>query len=258
MTGIMEGGEPFFLPGGDSGCLLIHGLTGSPATFRGLGQHLAARGFTVLAPRLTGHATRADDLARVHYRDWLADVEDAYQLLQPHCKRIVLVGYSMGGDLSIVFAATTRVDGLVLLSTPYQLPNDFRLRFIRPLSLFVPRIAKRASDWQSTEIPEPRHFYESYPTPAVAEFKDLLQEVQATLPQIQAPTLLIQSRQDGSRGVGLRAMPGLHAGLGSRDKEMIWIDGSGHSVLRDAQHQVVIEHVTRFIERVTGEDQAGA
>ncbi|NTV37277.1 MAG: carboxylesterase, partial [Anaerolineaceae bacterium] len=53
----MSTAEPFLLPGGKVGCLLIHGFTGTPKEMRWWGEDLAGRGYTVLAPRLAGHAT---------------------------------------------------------------------------------------------------------------------------------------------------------------------------------------------------------
>jgi carboxylesterase len=256
MTRLMSGAEPYFFPGDETGCLLIHGFTGTPDDLRGLGENLAGKGFTVHSPRLAGHATHPSDLARTQYRDWLANAEDGYHLLRPICKRIIVIGYSAGGDLAVLLASQQPMDGLVLLSTPYQLPRDPRLALIRPLSLIVRKLAKRTSDWQSSRIPEPRRYYEYYPTPAVAELKDLLQVVHKTLPKVSVPSLLIQSRQDGSRGIGETAMPALHDHLGSEDKTMIWIDGSGHAITRDAKHQEVFGHITEFINRVRAEERA--
>lgn len=44
--------------------LLCHGFTGSPQTLRGWADYLAAQGLTVSLPRLPGHGTTWQDLAR--------------------------------------------------------------------------------------------------------------------------------------------------------------------------------------------------
>ncbi len=46
-----------------TGCLLLHGFTGTPKEMRMLGDSLASDGHTVLAPRLFGHATDPEDYA---------------------------------------------------------------------------------------------------------------------------------------------------------------------------------------------------
>ena len=68
---------PFFLEGGPSGALLIHGFTGSPPEMRLVGQYLHERGLTVSAPLLPGHGTSADDLNRCRWSDWTGRAQAA-------------------------------------------------------------------------------------------------------------------------------------------------------------------------------------
>jgi len=39
--------EPFFYPGNETGCLLIHGFTGAPKEMRWLGEYLTGKGYNV-------------------------------------------------------------------------------------------------------------------------------------------------------------------------------------------------------------------
>ena len=71
---ILKGGEPFYLPGGPVACLLIHGFVSTPQEMRWLGAQLNAADFTVLGVRLSGHATKASDLFRTRWRDWIASI----------------------------------------------------------------------------------------------------------------------------------------------------------------------------------------
>jgi carboxylesterase len=48
---ILAGAEPFSFPGGDVGCLLVHGFTGNPSSMRPMGEYLSGQGFTVVGPR---------------------------------------------------------------------------------------------------------------------------------------------------------------------------------------------------------------
>ncbi len=60
MNGVQQPApEPFELAPANAvvGCLLIHGLTGSPPEMRLLGDDLAAQGSHCLAPLLPGHGT---------------------------------------------------------------------------------------------------------------------------------------------------------------------------------------------------------
>jgi esterase/lipase len=76
------------------------------------------------------------------------------------------------------------------------------------------------------------------------------------LPQVRVPALLIHSRADQS--VSPEDMPRIHERLGSTDKQMLWLDGMEHSLVRDPQRQVVFEAIETFIiSRSAGSAQAG-
>ena len=77
---IISTAEPFFIPGGPVGCVLVHGFTGSPKEMRMLGEYLHQQGHSVFGVRLAGHATTMEDMIRSRRQDWLASVEDGYHL----------------------------------------------------------------------------------------------------------------------------------------------------------------------------------
>ncbi len=242
--------EPFWSPGDDIGCLLIHGFTSAPAEMRLLADHLASQGRTVFLPRLFGHGTKESDLDRARYHDWLASAEDGYHLLRQSCRRVFLVGLSMGAVISLILAARLPVDGVIALSTAYKLPDDPRVTLIRPLSLFWKRLGKSGSDWFDPKASELHFAYPHYPVPAVAELIDLLSLMRASLADIKAPALLMQSKHDGSLGVPDDAMPMIAKSLKNEGTETHWLEGSGHVITLDAEREVVFQKVSQFIKRV--------
>jgi carboxylesterase len=102
---ILKGGEPFYLPGGPVGCLLVHGFVSAPQEMQWLGDQLNSEGFTVLGVRLHGHATKASDLHRVRWQDWVGSIEDGYHYLKDHCEQIAIGGMSLGGALALLISA---------------------------------------------------------------------------------------------------------------------------------------------------------
>ena len=242
--------EPFFFPGGPTGCLLVHGFTGAPKEMRWLGEYLAERGHTVLGIRLFGHATRPEDMLRARWQDWLTDVESGYHLLHGCTKRIFLMGLSMGGILSLTFAARQPVDGLVIMATPHHLPNDPRLPFIKLISLFKPFIPKGPPDWYDMEAYRQHTSYPADPTRSYGELRDMLIEMRAGLPEVTAPTLLIYSKDDKTVRPEEQHMEQIYTALGSQDKEMLWIEKSSHVITRDAQRQRVFQAAADFVERI--------
>src|SRR5512146_2277882 len=98
---IVSNAEPFFFPGGTTGCILLHGFTSMPEEMRLAGEYLHDRGYSVLGVRLAGHGTHPDDLARICWRDWLVSVEEGLAVLRGMCSRIFIIGQSMGGMVAL-------------------------------------------------------------------------------------------------------------------------------------------------------------
>ena len=69
----------YFMPGGRSGVLLIHGLTGTPAEMRFVANGMRDQGFTVYGMQLAGHCGDVRDLLRTTWHDWAESVDQANQ-----------------------------------------------------------------------------------------------------------------------------------------------------------------------------------
>src|SRR5947209_19250217 len=95
--------EPFSLGGGDLACVLLHGLTGSPAEVRPVGEALARAGFRAVGPLLPGHGTTPSDLETVTRSDMLDAAQEAL-LSMRGARRVYLCGLSMGALLAIRLA----------------------------------------------------------------------------------------------------------------------------------------------------------
>ncbi|MFN3742999.1 MAG: alpha/beta hydrolase [Anaerolineales bacterium] len=252
---IISSAAPFFFPGrGEKariGCLLQHGFTGTPKEMRALGEYLNRRGYTVCGTRLPGHATRPEDMIRSRWQDWLASVEDGYSLLRACCDRIVLAGLSMGGALALLAASYLPVAGVVAMATPYQLPDDPRLPYLKLLSKIRPYLPKGkhpGEGWFSDGWKE--HIaYPANPLRSLAELNELLGVMRTVLPTIDVPVLLIASRDD--HYIVENSMELIYAGLKTPDKTKIWIEKSGHVLTEDLQKEFVFEKVAEFIAQVT-------
>ncbi|GAB4505669.1 MAG: alpha/beta fold hydrolase [Anaerolineales bacterium] len=255
---IIPTAEPFFFPGkaGQPGCLLIHGFTGAPKEMRWMGEYLNALGYPCLGVRLTGHATRPEDMIRSRYTDWMASVEDGYHFLHSVAGRIYLVGLSMGGILALVMSARLPVAGVIAMSTPYRLPYDYPVWALKLLSKFVAYQPKDkdepGSDWFDKQAYAEHVSYPQNPVRSGAELQRLLQEMRATLPNVQVPALLIHSRNDTY--VPPENMEQIYAALGASDKTKLYITEAGHVVTRDAAREEVFRAAAEFICRV----EAGA
>ncbi len=247
MPRIIPTAEPFFFPGDQTACLLVHGFTGTPKEMRPMGEYLNSRGYTVLGIRLAGHATHPQDMLRTRWTDWLTSVEDGYHLLRSHAKRIFLIGLSMGGSLSLLFASQFDVDGVIAMSTPYSLPDDPRLNYVKWLAFIKPQIPKGEPDWQDPQAAEGHVSYPFYPTRNIAELRDLLGEMRAALPRVMAPALIVHARQD--KGVPPLNAEKIYTALGSQEKQLLWLEKSGHIVTREPERLRLYQAADHFIQR---------
>jgi carboxylesterase len=246
---IIPTAEPFFLLGNRVGCLLIHGHTGTPKEMRWMGEYLADKGYSVLGIRLAGHATSPEDMRRMHWTDWIASVEDGFYQLMGCADQIFVIGLSMGGILSLQFAAHHPVAGVIAMSTPYSLPKDPRLAFVGVIAWIMPWMKQGPPDFHNPEAAEDHVCYPYFPTHSVIELRDLLKEMRSDLPRVNVPTLIIHSRQD--KGVAPGNAEQLLEGLGSTDKRIFWVENSGHVITRDPDRDLIFQASHEFIQRVT-------
>lgn len=240
---IMEGAEPFFLPGGDRGIILIHGFTGSPAEVRLLGEFLHSEGYTVLAPRLCGHGTTVEEMANTKWPHWYSAVEDAYHMIKSLCTSVSVIGLSMGGLLAFKLAAEYQVDKIISLSTPIFIA-DKRLDMLpvyRMFRAFVPKKRKVYADIG----PQYSVGYTATPLSSLSSLLDLIGHADRLLPAMQAPVLIVQSHRDHT--VEPRSAEYIFDKIASPQKTLLWLEKSGHLVTIDIEHEHVFQKISEFL-----------
>ena len=240
--------EPFYFPGNETGCLLIHGFTGTPMEMRPLGEFLAKKGCSVLGIRLAGHGTKIEDMNRMIWQDWSNSILDGWHLLHPNTSQVFLIGLSMGAVLALYHASILPAAGVVSMSAPYQFEPDPRLKILPLYAKIIPYASKGESDWQDPDADETHFSYDLYPTKGLIELSDLLKNMRAALPDITAPTMLIHSSQD--IGVPPHNMSKISRALGTptRDVQELLLENSGHVVTRDLDKDLVFEAIHQFIQ----------
>jgi len=247
---VLPNAEPFFKQGNRTGCLLIHGFTGSPSAMRLLGDRLSAQGYSVLAIRLPGHGTIIEDLHRVHLRDWLIAVEDGLNLLNGTADQVFVLGQSMGGVLALWAASRYPISGLVAMSTPYPGQNLRRSRQLRLLSIFKREIPKPKTQAQEYISSQGNVSYSQYSSKAIMQALKLTRQMETSLASIEIPALLIQSRKDPVVEEG--SMNAIYEHLSSQDKTRVWLENSGHVITLDQDREIVFNEAVSFIQRVSG------
>ena len=244
--------EPFAFNQGRSsvGVLLLHGWTGSPPEMQPLGAYLAAQGWTVHGPLLPGHGTQPEDMLRVTERDWIAAAAAAYAALAAECETVFAGGLSMGGLLALDLGATLSrpPTGIISMSAPIFI-TDWR-RYLAPaaplLTRFQPWSHKEATRHDVDPTTATRLWdYRRYPTISGQHILRLMNRVRARLPQVRAPLLVMQGRQDHT--VVPASAQYIYDHVASPDKTLVWWERSAHCITVDAERTAVWSRTAAWI-----------
>jgi carboxylesterase len=208
----MPGAEAFARDGGPTGVLLCHGFTGSPQSLRPWAEYLAQAGLTVSLPRLPGHGTTWQEMARTRWEDWFAEVNRAFDALQARCDEIFVMGLSMGGCLALRLAElrADAVRGLVLVNPSLTADSPFLFFVIPAVKLVVPAVKGIASDIKKAGVAEAG--YDRTPVKAAASLPGLWRTTQQHLADVTQPVLVYHSTTDhvvgpASLSILTRALP---------------------------------------------------
>ncbi|MFH1154638.1 MAG: alpha/beta fold hydrolase [Pseudomonadota bacterium] len=245
-------GEPIFLKSDNrsSGILLIHGYMAAPAEMRSFAEYLHTLGYTVFVPRLKGHGTSPEDLAGVHYDQWIESVEEGYAILKHQCSTLFVGGFSTGAGLALDLA--TRVTGIqaVFAVAPPMKLKDFSSRFVPAVDLWnqVMKMAKLGSvskEFVANSPENPDINYLRNPIAGVHQLEKFMDSLEEKLETIDVPVLIVQSRNDPV--VNPQGTASLFKKLGSRKKEYFLFDYNRHGILVGSDTQRVYKAIGDFI-----------
>jgi len=254
---ILERGKPspFTYLRGPVGCLLIHGFPGTPAEMRPLGEYLAGRGYSVMAPLLPGFGTVPEDLRGVRWYDWPAAAEAAYVRLSRRCRAVVICGLSMGGAIALYLAPRLPVAGIVAMAPALRM-RDRRFELTHLLRWGIPWVEPgNAPD----DLADPRNraltwHYRRYPSVALGELLNMVRAARRALPRVQVPVLIFQSPRDGL--LDPEGARWAYGRIPATDKELVWLQRSGHNIAVDVEREEIFGRIADFVDRVCGDGLA--
>src|ERR1700677_2641579 len=250
MSSVLPGAEPYDHTGGPVGVLLCHGFTGSPHTLRAWADYLDARDLTVSLPRLPGHGTTWQDMARTGSQDWYAEVDVAFGALAKRCEQTFVFGISMGGCLALRLAEThgSAVRGLVLVNP--SLAPDTKLFLLAPVLKHVLRsVPGIASDIKKPGVTEVG--YTRVPIRAAATLPELWGATVNPLDEVTQPVLVYRSTTD--HVVGPASMRALLAGLPEGQVTVRECANSYHVATLDNDAETIFAGSLEFVQAHTGQ-----
>jgi len=247
MAQIMPGAEPMSIEGGPVGVLVLHGFTGNPQSMRPFADGIAAAGYSVEMPLLSGHGTAVEDMLDTTWSDWSADAEAAYQRLADRTETVVVAGLSMGGSLTLWLATHhPELPGIICVNPATQAAQEVQ-DFIGTLIDNGDEVMQGiGSDVADPDSPESA--YADTPLRPLLSMFAAANEIQADLVKIECPMLLFTSPQDH---VVAPTDSDFLAGAVSGPVERVSCDRSYHVATLDYDKDLIIDRSLDFIAKVT-------
>jgi carboxylesterase len=226
-------GKSFYINGNknkNKGLFFIHGFTATTVEVKQIALFFNKEGYTVVAPLLPGHGTTPFDMNKQTWSAWIKSVEESYQKLSMECSQVFVFGESMGALLALWLAYYhTEIKQIFLFAPALKVDGLWKSFFIWPFSSYVYK--KNTDDsmlWQG---------YNVIPLRAATQFFRLQNKVKKLLHQVKNDAFIFQGKKD--KTINLEGTVETYKLLGSKNKELIWLDNSSHCILLDKELPMV-------------------
>lgn len=202
--------EAFLWEGNTRYCaILVHGFPGTPNEMRPIAEILQSYGWTIHTLLLPGFGIDINSIADRTYTEWLSAVLNAISQHRYTHDKIILIGFSMGGAISIQASVSSEIDHLLLLAPFWKFDNILWaiLPIIRrvipsfkPFQLFKSALLdaetlQEIREWlPSADIEDIRQL--SISTNMINQIRLTGNHARQSVANITVPTTIIQGKQD--------------------------------------------------------------
>lgn len=233
------------------GALVLHGFTSNIHCVDPIEPYLKGRGIAYRFPILRGHGTVPHDMVGTTYDDWYEDAERALEELSEHAEKIMVMGLSMGGLVTLDLCARRPdlVDNIILVAPA--------IKFADPLSALSPMLAKMFKFWDSPNAynddsckAKNNRNYPFFATESFASLYNASKNVEKRLGEVSKPVFMVQSKLD--EVVSPKAARLIMRKVSSVDKKVVWFEETNHEMLLDLEAEKVVDTLSEHIENVTG------
>ncbi len=243
---------------------------------RPLGESLAQQGYAAYAPLLPGHGGMPHEIKGFSWHDWVEAARDMLRKLCETHAHVFIAGLSMGGLITLHLAASEHlcaitegralpIRGIVVLAAPSAI-NDPRVKLVRFARHVVPwhyplkgadfadaavraDILKHADgrsiDFEDSRVQKQIVNSVRIPLSAIHELTQLNQQVMRELPRVKVPALFAQGRLDSV--VAPDSAQSLADGVQSTDKQVVWLQNSGHVLPHEPDAPELFEKIDAFV-----------
>ncbi len=190
-------GKPFEFSGSKShGILMIHGFTATPGTLFPMGKFLSQKtGYTIRGILLPGHGSTPEEMSKTRWYHWLNAAVDELEKLRKECRKVSVVGLSMGGTITLLLSQKYALHSAVAIAPALSVYDrkSFLARFLWPFCPFTKETEyKPIPDF----LNEYNISYRKIPVRCAGDLSILMRKARKGLSQTQCPILLIRAGKD--------------------------------------------------------------
>lgn len=183
--------------------VFIHGFSASSEELRPLPDQLASHfEANLYFARLSGHGRDGAAMGEPLVGDWINDLAEAMEIGRRIGKRVIVMGSSAGGALSVFAALDAQMSqdlaGLILISPAFELKAPGASVLTWPgARVFVPKLMGETRGFAPINEAHGQYWTSSYPSVAVLPLAALVREAgRADLSAAKVPALFVFSEDD--------------------------------------------------------------
>lgn len=236
------------------GIMLVHGYKSAPKEMESLGKFLNGFGFKVYGVRLHGHGTAPINLHDTSFEKWYDSTQRAYCALQNISSKIVIIGFSTGGLLSLLAAErkasrAKKISAIISINAALKL-MDIRSRMIPGINFWNEmldkfHIEKGHFEYVDDKPENPEINYSRNYVKGVYELEKLMELCENNLEKVIANTLIIQGNKDPV----VNPISGkiIYDKIASKEKQFVEVDFSNHVIVNSDRKEEVFDIIKNFL-----------
>jgi len=239
--------DSFYLDGGGTGVLCVHGLSATPSEMLPVAQAIHQHGHTVSGVRVARHGTSIEDFAQSTWSEWVESVDEALHDLKQKTDQVFVVAQSAGVLMSLhALQNHDDIKGLVALA-----PALFLRTRLLPHSVWWRYLVKQMSfgesDCLSEHGPSKVWAYKTLPTETAYQFHLLVKGARPLMETVDMPLLVAYGKHD--KTVHPKAPQSLFDAASHDDKELLWLENSAHMLTVDHEGDEIARRVADWVHQ---------